>query len=363
MAIPSQTVISNATYGRAIAEGRNSLLDRMQYFGTPGLSVAVSIRNEVVWVECFGYSDIERKIRVNPTTKFRVASVSKSFTAGLMATLQEDGKVAWDVPISTYLVDFPEKKHPFTIRQLAGHLSGVDYSKPLLNKKRYDSINESLQEFETDPLLFPPGARFHYSNNGYTILSAIAEAVSDRDYLSLMDERVFKPLLMTNTCADQPGVSNVTVFYDNYTKQDHLPVIAPYHDSSRLWAAGGFLSTPLDMIKFGNAHLSGEFLNPSTITTLHTSQTTTDGKETGYGIGWKVVGSREVRHLGDTVGSQAFLVLRPESDLVIAMVCTGNFWGNPWNYYGDGTSGSTDRLARSFVRAIEKQREAERAKL
>lgn len=355
-AIPSQIVISNGDYGDAITESRASLIERMQYFGTPSLSVAIAIKKEVVWAECFGYSDIRSKTLVGPSTKFRVGSVAKPFTAALLAKLQEEGKVSWDAPVRTYF-DYPEKEHSFTIRQLGGHLAGVGRSKPmpLLNTKRYHSIKESLQDFQQEPLLFAPGSRFHYSGEGYTILAAIAESVTGKDYLSLMQEQVFEPLQMSDTCADRPGVSNVTVFYDNYSKKDRLPVIAPYHDSSRHWAAGGFLSTPLDMAKFGDAHLSTGFLKPATVTTLFTSQKTADGAETGYGIGWSLVagpsGVREVRHLGDTVGGQAFLVLCPEEELVIALACTGNFW----NYRGDGSAGATDRLAAIFVRTIEEK--------
>lgn len=355
-AIPSQIVISNGDYGDAITESRASLIERMQYFGTPSLSVAIAIKKEVVWAECFGYSDIRSKTLVGPSTKFRVGSVAKPFTAALLAKLQEEGKVSWDAPVRTYF-DYPEKEHSFTIRQLGGHLAGVGRSKPmpLLNTKRYHSIKESLQDFQQEPLLFAPGSRFHYSGEGYTILAAIAESVTGKDYLSLMQEQVFEPLQMSDTCADRPGVSNVTVFYDNYSKKDRLPVIAPYHDSSRHWAAGGFLSTPLDMAKFGDAHLSTGFLKPATVTTLFTSQKTADGAETGYGIGWSLVagpsGVREVRHLGDTVGGQAFLVLCPEEELVIALACTGNFW----NYRGDGSAGATDRMAAIFVRTIEEK--------
>jgi CubicO group peptidase (beta-lactamase class C family) len=353
-AIPSRMIISNAAYGNAIAEGHASLIDRMKYFGTPGLSVAIAVRKEVVWAECFGYSDFQSKTLVGPLTKFRVGSVSKPFTAALIAKLQEEGKLAWDAPVRTYL-DYPEKRHSFTIRQLGGHLAGVGRSKPapLLNTRHYHTVTESLQEFQHEPLRFPPGAKFHYSGEGYTILAAIAEAVSHNDFLSLMQEKVFQPLQMTNSCPDSPWASNVTVFYDNYTKKDRLPFIAPYHDSSRHWAAGGFLSNPLDMVKFADAHLSSGFLKPVTVTTLFTSQRSADGAETGYGIGWSIVagpsGMREVRHLGDTVGGQAFLVLFPELELVIALSCTGNFW----NYHGDGNAGSTDRLAEIFVRTIQ----------
>ena len=167
-----------------------------------------------------------------------------------------------------------------------------------------------------------------------------------------MDELVFAPLQMTNTCADLPGASNVTVFYDNYSKKGRMPEVAIPHDHSRSWAAGGFLSTPLDLIKFGDAHLISGFLNPETITTFWQSQKTTDGRETGYGLGWSLAtgpsGVRQVRHFGDTVGAQAFLVLCPELPLVIAMACTGTFW----NYHGDGSSGATDRLVEIFAEVM-----------
>lgn len=352
--IPSEVVVAHPSYGSAIGEARASLVERMRYFGTPGLSVAVAIREELVWAECFGYSDIQNRIPVSPATRFRVGSVSKPFTAALIARLQEEGLVSWDAPVRTYL-DYPEKTHAFTPRQLGGHLAGVGRAKPLplLNTRPYSSVQESLREFQDEPLLFAPASRFHYTGEAYTVLAAIAEAVSHKDFLSLMQERVFQPLSMTNTGPDRPGVANVSVFYDNYTNKDRMPVIAPPHDSSRHWAAGGFLSTPLDMVKFANAHLAGGFLRPETVATLFASQKTADGSETGYGIGWSIVvgpsGVRQVRHLGDTVGAQAFLVLCPDFELVIALACTGNFW----NFHGDGNAGATDHLAAIFAGAIE----------
>lgn len=354
--IPSEVAVAHLSYGGAIGDARASLVERMRYFGTPGLSVAVAIRKELVWAECFGYLDLQNRIPVSPTTRFRVGSISKPFTAALIARLEEEGRLSWDAPVRTYL-DYPEKTHAFTPRQLGGHIAGVGRSKPLplLNTRSYSSVQESLREFQDEPLLFAPASRFHYTGEGYTILAAIAEAVSEKDFLSLMQEWVFQPLAMTNTCPDLPGVTNVSVFYDNYTNKDRMPVIAPPHDSSRHWAAGGFLSTPLDMVKFANAHLTGGFLRAETVATLFTSQRTADGSETGYGIGWSIVvgpsGARQVRHLGDTVGAQAFLILCPDFELVIALACTGNFW----NFHGDGNAGATDRLAAIFLGAIEEK--------
>ena len=117
--IPSTTVHSNAAYHRAIADARSSLLERMRYFGTPGLSVAVAVNHEVVWLECFGYSDIEKKTLITPSTKFRIGSVSKALTAAAIARLVDQKQIDLDASASPYLPHYPGKEHPFTVRQLA----------------------------------------------------------------------------------------------------------------------------------------------------------------------------------------------------------------------------------------------------
>lgn len=352
--VPFETVISNSQFAVAVAEARSSLLERMHYFGTPGAAVAVAVKQEIVWAECFGYADIQKKVPVASNTKFRIGSVSKPLTVAAIARLAEQGKMDLDSSALDYLPNFPRKRYSFSVRQLAAHLAGLgsERSQEFVNSRHYRSVAEAIAEFRDDPLAFQPGSRFSYSGRSYTLLSAVVENVQRSDFLSAMDALVFRPLGMTNTCADLPAATNVTVFYDNYSRDGKMPEVAIHHDHSRSWAAGGFLSTPLDLIRFGNAHLTNGFLKAETISTLFTPQKTLDGKETGYGLGWSLPGSsmglRQVRHLGDTVGGQAFLVLCPERELVIALVCTGSFW----NYQGDGSSGATDRLAQIFVKEI-----------
>lgn len=352
--IPSQSIRSNSVFGKAIQDARSSLLERMQYFGTPGLSVTVTYNGEIIWMECFGYSDIEHKTLVEPDTKFRIGSVSKSLTAAAAARLFEQQKLDWDAPATNYLPEFPRKNYSFSVRHLAGHLAGIgrNEKQDFVNTRQYRSVAEALRDFQYLPLVFPPGSKFRYSGEGYTVLSAIIESVHQRDFLTAMRELVFEPLQMEHTCADNQSATNVTLFYDNYSSKSRMPEIATFHDHSRSWAAGGFLSTPLDLARFGNAHLKEGFLKEATLLMLHTSQRTTDGKETGYGLGWSLAnggsGVRQVRHFGDTVGGQAFLVLCPDLSLVIALVCTGNFW----NYYGDGSSGATDRLVEIFAEEL-----------
>ena len=116
----------SAHYKAAIDSAR-SLVDRFMAFSDiPGAAVSVSVGGEIVWSEGFGYADLEQQVPVAPDrTKFRIGSVSKPLTAAGLGVLYDEGKVALDIPIQTYVPEFPVKRWPVSLRQLAGHLSGI----------------------------------------------------------------------------------------------------------------------------------------------------------------------------------------------------------------------------------------------
>jgi len=183
---------------------------------------------------------------------------------------------------------------------------------------------EGLDIFDDDPLLFEPGTAYSYSTYGWNLISAVIEGATGRSYLELMEKRVFEPLGMRHTEADRnrfiigdrvrPYVRNEAGLLEN----------APYVDNSYKWAGGGFLSTAEDLVRFGMAHLKPGYLQAETLQMLFTSQKTADGKETGYGIGWRVgtddQGRRVVGHGGGSVGGTTRLSLYPEQGLVIAII-------------------------------------------
>ena len=156
------------------------------------------------------------------------------------------------------------------------------------------------------------------------MISAVIEGAVDKNFLEMMDDRVFGPLGLRATEADQ----NQLIVMDRarpYTRDDDgLFENAPYVDNSYKWAGGGFVSTAEDLVRFGMAHLSPGFLKPETVKLLWTSQKTKDGKETGYGIGWRVghdeKGRRVVGHGGGSVGGTTRLSIYPEQGLVIAII-------------------------------------------
>jgi len=333
LAGPSQTAAPEGTryaealdrsYGAAIDQARQVIDARLDEY--PGLSVAVGMNGHIVWSQGFGWADIEGRVSARPASRFRVGSVAKPMTTALLVLLYEEGKIDLDAHIQLYVPGFPEKRHPITTRQLAGHLAGIRHynGDEFLISRRYASILAGLEIFDDDPLLFEPETDYSYSTYGWNLISAVIEGAVDGDFLELMDERVFYPLEMRSTEADQNRLivmDRVRPYIRNNKGQFEN---APYVDNSYKWAGGGFVSTAEDLVRFGMAHLNPGFLKPETVKLLWTSQITRDGKETGYGIGWRVgrdkKGRRVIGHGGGSVGGTTRLSIYPEQGLVIAII-------------------------------------------
>ncbi len=292
----------------------------------PGVAIAVSRNGRLVWSGVEGLADVELAVPVVQTTRMRSGSVSKPLTAAALGILVEEGRLDLDAPVQRYVPDFPSKAWPITARQLAGHLAGIRHYEgdEFLIRDHYPNVRASLAIFAKDALLFEPGTRFSYSSYGWNLLSAVIEGASGEPFLAFMQKRVFRPSGMRHTCADEvtPIVPGRSGFY---TRDEAGAVVnAGYVDNSYKWAGGGFLSTAEDLVAFGNALLEGRLLKPETRALLWTSQKTSDGKDTEYGIGWTVDrdsrGRARVRHSGGAQGGTANLVIYPAERLVLAML-------------------------------------------
>lgn len=323
-------------YAEAIDVARAIMTAIQEYSGTPGMSVAVGMDGEILWSEGFGYADVENRVPVWEETKFRIGSVSKPITAAALGLLYEQGKLDFDAPVQRYVPSFPEKRWPITVRQVAGHLAGIRHyhSGEWLSSRRYATVMEGLEIFQDDTLLFQPGERFSYSSYGWNLLSAVVEGASGEDFLTYMQDNVFGPLGLVHTIADHTDsiIPQRTRFYER--AEDGRVLNAQFVDNSYKWAGGGFISTPEDLVRFGLAHLDGQFLARETVETLWKSQRTNDGSETGYGIGWGsgMTGgmTRYIQHSGGSVGGTTFLLILPEQRAAIAMV--GNMSQAPVGY-------------------------------
>jgi CubicO group peptidase (beta-lactamase class C family) len=298
----------------------------------PGLSICVSNSNEVLWSQAFGLADLENGTPLTTESKFRVGSISKCLTSLAIGKLYQEGKLALDSPIQHYVPQFPKKKFSFTIRQLAGHTSGIrhyredDPAYPI----RYKSVTEGLQIFEKDSLLFEPGTGYAYSTYAYTLISAAIENASHMPFVTYMKNEVFTPLNMHNTVPDYSDsiVPNRVRFYDDY---GNGLVNAVLVDNSYKWAGGGYLSTPTDLTAMGRELLTPSLLKPDIVRTLLTPQRLKNGTPTIAGIAWRVEADtkgRPIIHHGGTIeGGRAFIAIFPDQNIVIAICANKNVGG------------------------------------
>ena len=310
-----------------IADAREMIQTKMRDQGIPGYAAGIYANGRVQWVDGFGYADLESRSPVWPSTRFRIGSVSKSFTAAALGRLLGERRLDLDAPVQRYVPGFPEKRAPVSTRQLAGHLAGVRHyrGEEFLSARAYASVTEALEIFDDDTLLFAPGERYSYSSYGWNLISAVIEGATGEPFVDYMVRTIFQPLDMHHTGPDRVDsiVAQRTAFYD-LGPDDRLRN-APHVDNSVKWAGGGFLSSVEDLLKFGVAHLEPGFLDQETLETLFTSQRTNDGEATDYGIGWGTerdadTGRWRVWHTGGSVGGTTALVLYPEEGVVAAVI-------------------------------------------
>ena len=306
------------------------------------MSGALAIGGEQIWAGAVGLADVENGIPANIESRYRIGSVSKAVTATAVAHMVEAGLLDFDDEVQKFLPDYPRYETPMTVRQLLSHMSGIRhyemnpfYFPPsdYYLDEHYDDVLEATTFFQSDGLEFPPGQGFQYSTYGYTLLSALMQEAADQPFLAVMDDYLFNPLGMDDTMAELPG--RVDHLVNFYTSDDGLYGATREVDMSIKWAGGGFVSTPSDMVRLGNALLRNEFLSRETRDEMFAVQPMSDGSENpqAYALGWRhhetinILGEENpvdvVHHGGTAMGGVAFLLLVPDHNISIALLTNG----------------------------------------
>lgn len=288
----------------------------------PGMAITVSKNGHIIWSEGFGYAKRKPTVPINPSsTLFRIASISKSITAVMLAKLVDDGIIDLDSSIYNYLPDYPKKEYDFTVRELAGHLAGIRRTTNdefILNKRM--TITEGLDLFKDDPLLFEPSTQFAYNTFGYVLLSEIMQKAANKDFYTMVRDAVFLPLRLENTTLDASNAipPNTTHFFRTKRILSH-PVANEYKV-----AGGGFLSTSEDITRFGHELITPTLISKEALLELTTSQRLKNGYKTGYGIGFSVEKTKndtpKYYHTGGGVGASSILMVFPEEEVVITVL-------------------------------------------
>jgi CubicO group peptidase (beta-lactamase class C family) len=295
-AMPSRVIDPpSPAYREAVEEGRSIARSLGSEERLPGLSLAVAVGGEIVWAEGFGWANLEDKTPVTPATLFRIGGVSETLTAAAVGLLLERGRLDLDAPVQRYVPGFPEKEWPISTRQLMAHTSGIrhHYGEEEVDEPATCSNDtERLATFAGDPLRFRPGTEYWYSPFGWVLAGAEVAAVAGEPYLDFMEREILAPLGMKSTVPEMVGQNEAgrARFYYPSVMLDprHGLQDAPGVDLSCILPAGGFLSTPSDLVRFGSAMMGDALLDRSTVEELQTPVRLASGELTGEALGWSV---------------------------------------------------------------------------
>lgn len=321
-------VETNRNNSQLVKQMANELLNIAQL---PGLSISIRKKNEIIFAEGFGYADLEKKIPVTANTQFRAASTSKVITVTGLAKMMQDGIIDIEAEVQKYVPHYPLKAYPITLKQLAGNISGMPHylNTDKLEDKFYSNTKDALSVFSHHPLLFKPQTKYSYSSAGFVLLSAAMEGASGVNFISYLQDKVFNPSGMKSTEPDMGKyklMPHLTTYYEK--KNDAYVAILNPREMSSIWAAGGFVTTPTDLVNMTKAYSNG-YLKSNTVRKMFESQTLLSGEKTNVGIGWRIgmdmEGRNIIEHAGVTEGTRSVISYFPDEDIAVS-VMTNTEW-------------------------------------
>ena len=294
----------------------------------PAVTIAVVVDGKLVYSKAFGFADIENQVRATPETLIRTGSIAKPIAATAALALVDAGKLNLDAPIQRYCPEFPQKQWTITTRELLGHLAGIRHYKigEMESTRHYINMSEGFAIFANDPLLFEPGSRYSYSTYGYTVVGCVIEGAAHEKFADYIAEHVLRPAGMTHTFVDDV-YTIVPHRARGYQKVGNKVENAGLMDSSYKLPGGGYVSTAEDLVHFELALIDGKLLHHPTLMHMWTSQRTTDGKFTGYGMGFRVVDTGSgtlVGHTGSQQGTSTAMEAFPARRFAAAVMVNMN---------------------------------------
>jgi CubicO group peptidase (beta-lactamase class C family) len=289
----------------------------------PGACVSV-LREGVPILRCaYGLADVENRVAATSATNYRLASITKQFTAAAILLLAEDGRLSLDECARKWLPGLPDAAAEITIRHLLTHASGlIDYEDLLdgeTSRQLRDSDVLSLLEAE-DRLYFPPGTRFRYSNSGFVVLALIVARAAGADFASFLRERIFQPLRMRNTVAFEAGVSAVPHRAYGYSAANLAWVRTDQSPTSATLGDGGVYSSIDDLAQWDAALYDNRLLRAESLRLAFTPLVATPDPQVHYGFGWRVSGQM-VWHSGESIGFRN-VILRDRQCRLTVIVLT-----------------------------------------
>jgi len=317
----------------------------------PGLAVLVKKDGRVVFERGYGVKELRTGSKIDTKTNFRLASVTKQFTAMAVMLLVHDKKLRYEMTVGEIFPEFPAYGKKITVRQLLNHTSGLPDYEDLMEaaekaKGPIWSPEKQIQDAEVLALLehetqgkFAPGAKWEYSNSGYVLLGVIVAKISGKPFGDFLHERIFAPLKMAGTVVYQEGKNTVPNRAFGHTKDANGLKETDQSSTSATLGDGGVYSNVDDLSKWDEAlrnHklLSADEMKPAlepaksggagNVVLPDDAPAALHGVPVEYGFGWFLdpyKGHARMWHYGDTTGFKTAIQRFTKDGVTVIVLC------------------------------------------
>lgn len=269
-------------------------------------AVLVGHQGNIILSQGYGMADREQAIPNTPQTRFRIAAITKQFTAMAILILEAQGKLNVQDPICNYLPDCPAIWQDVTIYHLLTHTAGMPYFTPPLKEV---------------PLYFEAGEQWRYSHGNYLVLGYIIEAVSGQTYEAFLQQAIFTPLNLSDTGYEHNSDTLAIGYRNQYGTEP-----AEFIDMSVAYAAGALYSTVEDLYRWEQALSTEQLVPQAYLDEMFAPQEATGftGIGSGYGYGWYTgiddAGRPRIAHEGYINGFASVIARYPTDQLTIIVL-------------------------------------------
>jgi CubicO group peptidase (beta-lactamase class C family) len=286
----------------------------------PGTAVLVLQDGRAVFERGYGVANVRTRELIELNTNFRLASVTKQFTAMAVMLLVHDGKLTYETHLTDIFPDFPEYGRSITIRNLLNHTSGLEDYEDLMPRPDANVPADKLYQIDDNEVLdllrrqkttkFVPGSRWQYSNSGYVVLGLVAQKVAGIGFGQFLSNRIFVPLHMDHTILYEKGRNEVSHRAYGHSKAPAGWRVTDQSATSATRGDGGVYSSLTDLAKWDQALREDTLLSESEMRPAITPVSVAgveepDGRSAAYGFGWFLnpyKGHARMWHYGETVG-------------------------------------------------------------
>jgi len=305
----------------------DAMVDTYQKSDAPGISIAVSIDGEPVYRRWAGQADLAHNIPIGADTRFKIASVSKQFTAFAIMMLADEGKLSLDQDVRDIIPELQVRQTPVTILHLLNHTGGLREVNSLLQLTGAWESSPVAQPRSLDLILrdrgenFPAGQRQEYSNTGYQLLAEIVARVSGQSFPDYMHNRIFQPLGMDQTFVQTDPEQIIENIASSY-KPD-AGAYAMEHQLTATYGSTGIISNPRDLLRWGHALNVTAIGGAGVMEAMASRSTLSNGRRAIATNGQEYRnfhGFDTWSHGGSTGGFRTFLLRIPKAKMVIVVM-------------------------------------------